>query len=145
MKYLQRIKNSIFEINNSSGQIGTVVIFLFLLLFCIFIGKLTALQSPILVLGLVGGLIISLILLFNTDLALSILIVSMIFSPEIPLAQLAERAVVIRIEDFLIIFMFSGTEMLAIARPIIIFKSVSSRSFILFLESSRRSPMILSA
>ena len=94
------------KINNSSGQIGTVIIFLFLAFFCIFIGKFAVLQSPILVLGLVGGLIISLITLVNTDLALIILIFSMFLSPEIPIAQVPERAVVIRIDDILLIFMF---------------------------------------
>lgn len=106
MRYLHKTKNSIFQINNSSGQIGPIIIFLFLAAFFLLIGRFVALQSPLLVLGLVGGLIIALITLVNTDLALIILIFSMLLSPEIPIAQVPERAVVVRLDDILLMFMF---------------------------------------
>lgn len=65
-----------------------------------------SLQSALLPLGLAGGLIIALVTLVNTDFALIILIFSMLLSPEIPIAQVPERAVVIRIDDILLIFIF---------------------------------------
>ena len=92
--------------SSSSGQIGTIIIFLFLVFFCILIGKFTVLGSPILVLGLVGGLIIALITLVNTSLALIILIFSMLLSPELKLVAIPQSAVVVRIDDILLIGVF---------------------------------------
>lgn len=106
MKYLRRTKSSTPRINNSSGQIGAIIFFLFLVFFCILIGRFITLQSPWLILGLVGGLAIALITLVNTDLALIILIFSMLLSPEIPIAHIPERAVAVRIDDILLVFMF---------------------------------------
>jgi O-antigen ligase len=59
-------------------------------------------------LGLVGGLIIAMITLVNTDLALIILIFSMLLSPEFQIGGITGRQVVIRIDDiFLFIVFFS--------------------------------------
>lgn len=49
---------------------------------------------------------ILIITLLNTDLALIILIFSMLLSPEFKLAQAAERAVVVRLDDILLIVVF---------------------------------------
>lgn len=83
-------------------------VFILILFSYIFITGFTASnsESPLLALGLVGGLIIALITLINTDLALIILIFSMLLSPEITIIQVPERAVVLRIDDILVVFMF---------------------------------------
>ncbi len=59
-----------------------------------------------LTLALAGGFIVSLVTLVNIDIALIVLIFSMLFSPEIPVAQLPQRAVVVRLDDIFIIFLF---------------------------------------
>lgn len=50
--------------------------------------------------------VLFLITFINTDLALIILLISMIFSPEIKLFNVPQRAVVVRVDDFLLIVVF---------------------------------------
>lgn len=106
MKFLTKAKNCGSSINNSFGQAGIIIIFLIAVPLCVFLWRFFPPGSPLLVLGLAGGVVISLITLLNTDLALVILILSMLLSPEIPIAQVPQRAVVIRIDDILLLFMF---------------------------------------
>lgn len=63
-------------------------------------------DRALLALCIVGGVVISFITFINSDFALSIIIFSMLLSPEIPVIKMAERDVVIRIDDILLIFMF---------------------------------------
>ena len=92
----------------NSGQldIRVLVFFLALILFSVLIGFKIARLQPLIPVGILLGIAVGIATLVNTNFGLTILIFSMLLSPEIPLAQTPERAVVIRIEDFLIIAVF---------------------------------------
>lgn len=108
MKSLRKAKNCLSAIlpNSHFGQTG-IIFFLFVLsFFCIFIGKLVTPSSFLLVVGMAGGLLIALIAFLDMDFALNILIFSMLLSPEIPVGNLIERNIVIRVDDILVIFIF---------------------------------------
>ncbi|MFC1804897.1 O-antigen ligase family protein [Candidatus Omnitrophota bacterium] len=92
--------------DSRSGRSNQIIIFLALAIAAFFIGRYAVSSSQIFVMALVGGLSMIFVTILNTNLALMILIVSMLFSPEIPIAQVPDRAVVIRIDDILLIFMF---------------------------------------
>ncbi|HQP91396.1 MAG TPA: O-antigen ligase family protein [Candidatus Omnitrophota bacterium] len=64
------------------------------------------LNLPLLALALVIGLSIAFITSVNVNFSLILLIVSMLFSPEIPLARLSNRMVVLRLDDIILIFLF---------------------------------------
>ena len=119
MKYLHKTKNFVSKINNSSGQIRAIIIFLVLVSFCLFIASFAVSQSSQSTFGLVGGsyliplvviggFIACIIAFTNTDWALIILILSMLLSPEIEIFQLPVRAVTIRLEDIFVILIFFG-------------------------------------
>lgn len=72
----------------------------------VFIGKAVTQFSPLLIIGAVSSVIVGFITLVNTNIALIILIFSMLLSPEIPIAHVPERAVVVRIDDILIMVVF---------------------------------------
>lgn len=55
---------------------------------------------------LLSGLFVCLITLVKTDFGIIVLIFSMLFSPELSVAQLGERAVVVRIDDILVLVVF---------------------------------------
>lgn len=61
---------------------------------------------PLLALILTGGFVVSVVTLINTNLALVFVIFSMLLSPEIPIAHLAQRSVVVRLDDIFLIFLF---------------------------------------
>ncbi len=88
-----------------SGQINVRAIFLFLLIvaLALFIGSNVVKLPPRIMIGLACGVIIGIITLVRTDIALGIIIFSMLLSPELTVAGVPGRAVVIRIEDFLLI------------------------------------------
>ncbi len=70
------------------------------------IGFKIAAFHPLVPIALLAAIAIGIATLVNTNLGLTILIFSMLLSPEIPIAQTAERAVTVRIEDFLIMAVF---------------------------------------
>lgn len=91
-----------------SGQLDARIIALLLILalFSAFIGfKITTL-NPLMPIGILAGIALGIATLVNTNLGLTVLIFSMLLSPEIPIAQTPERSVVIRIEDFLVMAVF---------------------------------------
>ncbi len=87
----------------NKSLIFMVVIILF---GALLMGRTVALFSPKIILILAAGLIIGLIAFLNTNLALIILIFSMLLSPELRIAQVPQRAVVIRIDDILLLAVF---------------------------------------
>lgn len=92
---------------NRSGQatIGLIGLFFFLFLFLI----LVFLKIPLNIsLAIILGAIIFVIAFINTDLALIILIFSMLLSPQFTTGQITGRAVKIRADDIFIIVVFLG-------------------------------------
>jgi len=87
------------------GQINmrAILLFLLIILLAFFIGSNVVKLPPRIMIGLACGVIIGIITLVRTDIALGIIIFSMLLSPELTVAGVPGRAVVIRIEDFLLI------------------------------------------
>jgi len=77
-----------------------------LIVFSAVIGFKMAAFHPLVPIALLAAVALGIVTLVNTNLGLTILIFSMLLSPEIPIAQTIERAVTVRIEDFLIIAVF---------------------------------------
>lgn len=91
-----------------NGQtIFGVVVSLLLLAFIMF---LSISESPLPILPLIFVLapVIFIITFINTDVALIILIFSMLLSPELKIAEVPARAVVVRIDDILLITVFAS-------------------------------------
>lgn len=74
--------------------------------------------------GIVLAAIVFLVTLVNTNAAITLLIFSMLLSPELPLAQLPQRAVVIRVDDLLLgLVFFSWLAKLAINKELGLIRS----------------------
>lgn len=82
------------------------IIFLFIIIFSIGISFLIPQMQPNILIGIVGGLLVGLIAFFKIEYGIYILIFSMLLSPEIKLAEIPGRSVVIRIDDFILITVF---------------------------------------
>lgn len=93
---------------NSPGQMDLAALFFFvgIIIFSLIIAVNIQKFSPLMVLAVVAGLVVAVLTLVNTNFALIILIFSMLWSPEIPIAGTPERAVTIRIDDFMIMAVF---------------------------------------
>ncbi len=92
--------------SKKNGQtIHAVIIALLFLAFIIFI---SVSKSPLQLLPLIFIIapIVFIITFINTDVALIILIFSMLLSPELKIAQVSARAVVVRIDDILLFVVF---------------------------------------
>ena len=95
------------KINNNQGIAFVLIIVMSLVIIVgIYLGKIVVGPTPLLGFVLMGAVVISLITLVNTDAALIILIFSMLLSPELSVGTAASRAVVIRLDDFLLIGVF---------------------------------------
>jgi len=89
-----------------SGQFNIIVI-IFVLLFSIIVGLIGfKTPPPAIVIFLV--LAIFLIAFLRTDFALMILIFSMLFSPEFQFGAIGKRAIVLRMDDVFLLFVFLG-------------------------------------
>ncbi|MFH1282280.1 MAG: hypothetical protein ABII27_01285 [bacterium] len=76
-------------------------------LISIWVGKfITATSSMFIPLALAGLLFLTFTTFVRPHIAIVILVLSMMLSPEIPIAQLSRKELVIRIDDFLIILVF---------------------------------------
>ncbi|MEW6100979.1 MAG: O-antigen ligase family protein [Candidatus Omnitrophota bacterium] len=95
-----------FKDKNQTGRAAIIFLFLILVSFSAVFARITNLPTLLPVLGIIAALVGIIITFINTDFALIVLIFSMLLSPEIPVAQLPERSVVIRIDDILLIFIF---------------------------------------
>ncbi len=75
---------------------------------CFFLGKfLSEAQNPATVgIGLSVGLLAAVLTFIQPMVGLYILSFSMLLSPEIPLAQLTDRAVIVRVDDLLVVLVF---------------------------------------
>jgi len=96
----------IFFTNPGQLNIAPLLFFVGIMIFSLVIAVNIQKFSPLMVLAVVAGLAVAVITLVNTDFALIILIFSMLWSPEIPIAGTPERAVTIRIDDFMIMAVF---------------------------------------
>lgn len=85
----------------------------------------------------IAALVICLGTLVNTNFGLSILIFSMLLSPEIEVAQLPERAVTLRVDDFLIVVVFfTWLAKMAIQKEIgLLRRSILNRAILLYIAS----------
>jgi len=83
-----------------------MILLVAVLLLAIFVGRSITKLPPLTPAIAVAGIIICLITLVRTDLGLIVLIFSMLLSPEFELAQLPNRAVVVRVDDILLIVVF---------------------------------------
>ena len=92
-------------------------------------------QEQTVILVLIVGLTICLATLVNTNFGLSVLVFSMLLSPEIEVAQLAERAVTIRVEDFLIgIVFFTWLAKMALLKEVGLLRhSILNRAILLYI------------
>jgi O-antigen ligase len=108
MYYQIFLKNKTKSLMFNLGQIDirVLVSLLILAVLSTLIGFRVARMQPLIPIALLAGIGIGIATLVNTNLGLTILIFSMLLSPEIPLAQTPERAVVVRIDDFLIMAVF---------------------------------------
>ncbi|MBN1622143.1 MAG: hypothetical protein JW871_06090 [Endomicrobiales bacterium] len=75
------------------------------IVFAIYIGK-TLVAAPDMVIGIIGAIVIGLITFRKPEDGLLILVFSMLLSPEIKLAQVPKRAVVVRVDDLLLMAVF---------------------------------------
>ncbi|MDP3143549.1 MAG: O-antigen ligase family protein [Candidatus Omnitrophota bacterium] len=96
----------IFYTNPGQLNLAPLVFFVGIMIFSLAIAVNIQKFSPLMVLAVVAGLIVAVITLVNTNFALIILVFSMMLSPEIPIAGTPERAVTIRVDDFLIMAVF---------------------------------------
>jgi hypothetical protein len=118
--------------NKKSGQtIVSIVVSLLLLASIIFVS--TSRESlPLFPLILVLAPIVFVITFVNTDVALILLIFSMLFSPEFKLIDVPQRSVVFRIDDILLILVFfSWLAKTAINKELGLFRRTSLNSLIL--------------
>ncbi len=72
----------------------------------LWLGRTVAEGSLLLPFAIVGSLFAAMITLIRPDAALLILVFSMLLSPEITVAELPRRAVVLRVDDFLLVTIF---------------------------------------
>ncbi|MFQ3675263.1 MAG: hypothetical protein SNJ64_01815, partial [Endomicrobiia bacterium] len=89
------------------SKYSTLVLIL-VIIFISFLSSRFILQSRLLAIGFIFSLIIFFISFFSPDKGLLFLIFSMLLSPEIKLADLPRREVVVRIDDLLIFSVFAG-------------------------------------
>jgi len=99
-------KNKFSFSNFGQLDIRAVALLLVLVFVSLLIGFKVAKFQPLVPIAVLAGIIVALATLVNTNIGLTILIFSMLLSPEIPLAETPERAVVVRIDDFLIMAVF---------------------------------------
>ncbi|MFT7538876.1 MAG: O-antigen ligase, partial [Lysobacterales bacterium] len=83
-----------------------ILLFVFTLFLCFYVGKMIAVMPTSLPFVIIGSVTLFLIGFFNRNLAIMILIGSMLLSPEITVAEFPSRNVTIRIEDLLILILF---------------------------------------
>lgn len=85
-----------------------VVLFGCIVLISFFLSNLIVSYPNALIIGIILGVIVLLISFFNPQIGLGFLVFSMLLSPEIKLAELPGRDVVVRIDDLLIFAVFFG-------------------------------------
>lgn len=90
------------------SKIQYLFVILFVVLLTIIFSHLVLHQPTILRIGLIIGLGVLLISFFSPEVGLAFLIFSMLLSPEIKLAEVPGRDVVVRIDDLLIFAVFFG-------------------------------------
>jgi hypothetical protein len=93
---------------NRLGQANVMPVFLliFLLFFSVMIAFNMHRFPPLAVMGVVAAMCVMVLTLININFGLVILIFSMLWSPEMPIGKTIERAIVLRVDDFLIIGVF---------------------------------------
>ena len=108
--------------NTQNPRSAVVLVILVALVASVLFGQIVAGSSYKYALAVVLAVIVFLVTLVNTDAGLAILIFSMLLSPEIMLAQVPGRDVVIRADDILLaVITFSWLAKMAINKGLAIF------------------------
>ena len=121
--------------NNILNILNNKLIFLAItLLLCFTIGKSITVISFSVPFIFIAGTLLVWIGLFNTKYAVILLIFAMLLSPEISIAKLARRDIVVRIEDILMmVFFFSWIAKMAIRkRTEIVIKTPLNKIILLY-------------
>jgi len=108
------------------GQIDFrfLILILLMLFLAILAGRSISILQAQFVVALVCGLAIAIVAFVRTDIALMILIFSMLLSPELKLAEIPQRAVVVRIDDILLgVVFFTWLAKMAINKELGLLKS----------------------
>lgn len=92
-------------LNTRDINIKKSLVVIAVLLLGLALGKLISIE-PFLAFVLMVGLLTALLTVFNTNIALIILVISMFLSPEITIAKVPSRAIVVRIDDLLLAVIF---------------------------------------
>ncbi len=89
-------------INWQEPRFITIIIVLVILIVGIFIGQTITGISSTFAIAILLGVLVFIVTLVNTDAGLTVLIFSMLLSPEILVGQIPGRDIVIRFEDLLL-------------------------------------------
>jgi len=93
--------------DRGQGGVGLLIMFVIVAVVSLVLGKqIGTTTGGLPALAVVLGAAISLITFIKPDVGLTVLIFSMLLSPELKLAQVPQRSVVIRIEDILLMLVF---------------------------------------
>ena len=131
-------KRSLFWMASEKGMIHTTLLLgsLFTLIPAVISTKGSINPAEFGPLLVIISLVICMATLVNTDFGLSILVFSMLLSPEVEAAHLPSRAVTIRIEDFLIIIVFfTWLAKMAIFKTGLIRRSLLNQAVLLYVVS----------
>lgn len=90
------------QISWQESKFSTPIIIIVILIISLLIGQIISGSLNKMVLAAILVTVVVLVILVNTDMALAILIFSMLLSPEIVLGEVPGRDIVIRFEDFLL-------------------------------------------
>ncbi|MDI6641909.1 MAG: hypothetical protein QME68_06330 [Elusimicrobiota bacterium] len=88
------------------SRIVQILIFILIILVAFFIGKTITSPKPVLSLVFVGAVIFTFVAFHNIQHGLIILVFSMLLSPELKIAEVPGRLVVIRFDDLILILLF---------------------------------------
>jgi len=90
------------RINWQNPKLGSIIALLAVVIIAIFLGKTIAGYSYKFAIALTLVTLVFFVTLLNTDAGLTILILSMLFSPEVILGQLPGRDIIVRFDDILL-------------------------------------------
>ncbi len=129
-------------VKNEQLNFAVIIVLLFLALGAIFFLVRPTSVSAFLPYILILAPVIFLVSLFNTDIALILLIFSMLLSPELSLGGVRGRAVVVRLDDIFLFLIFFGwlaktaiNKELGLLKPSVLMKPIGVYIFVCILSS----------
>jgi len=109
------------------------VLFAVLGIFALWLGRAAATMPPVIPVAVAVSLIAGFITIIRPDLALTILVFSMLLSPEITLAEIPRRSIVVRVDDLLIVTIFF----------VWLVKSAMQKGIALFVKTPLNAPILV--